>query len=264
MHHHNLELSGSGEHTLMFVHGYGCDQDMWRGVAPAFTDSWRVATLDLPGCGRRSLVPFDPSRFHDLEDYADALIALIREQQLAPVVFVGHSVSAMIGALVHLRAPECVRALAMIGPSPCYINEGSYPGGFSAADVSGLLDALHANRHAWAASMAPLIMGNADRPELGEELQESFCRMDPKAAEEFARITFTSDHRKMLPQVSVPTLILQCRNDPIASEAVGAYVHAQIPNSELVQLEATGHCPNVSAPAEVIAVLRPWLDSLDT
>jgi sigma-B regulation protein RsbQ len=165
--------------------------------------------------------------------------------------------------LVHLRAPECVRALALIGPSPCYLNDATYSGGFSAEDVSGLLDALHANRHAWAASMAPLIMGNADRPELGKELQESFCRMDPKAAEDFARITFTSDHRAILSQVSVPTLILQCRNDPIANEAVGAYVHAQIPNSQLVQLAASGHCPNVSAPDEVVAALRPWLDSLD-
>jgi sigma-B regulation protein RsbQ len=208
------------------------------------------------------LVPYAPDRFRDLEGYADALIALIRHHQLAPVVLVGHSVSAMIGILVHLRAPECVRALALIGPSPCYFNDDSYSGGFSADDVAGLLDALHANRHTWADSMAPLIMGNSERPELGEELRESFCRMDPQAAVDFARITFTSDHRAILSQVSVPTLILQCANDPIANEAVGAYVHAQIPDSQLVQLAATGHCPNVSAPEEVIAVLRPWLDSL--
>jgi len=263
MHHHNLELSGVGERTLLFAHGYGCDQDMWRGVAPAFTDTWRVATFDHAGCGRRGLVPYDPNRFRNLEDYSDAVTALIRRNHLAPVVLVGHSVSAMIGILVHLRAPECVRALALIGPSPCYLNDGSYAGGFSAEDVAGLLDALHANRHTWADSMAPLIMGNAERPELGEELRESFCRMDPRAAFDFARITFTSDHRAMLPQVNVPTLIMQCRNDPIANEAVGAYVHAQIRNSQLVQLSANGHCPNVSAPEEVIAALRQWLDSLD-
>lgn len=262
MHDHNLVLSGTGEHTLLFAHGYGCDQDMWNGVAPAFTDTWRVATFDHAGCGRRGLVPYDSDRYRGLEDYADALIALIRDRQLGPVVLVGHSVSAIIGILVHLRAPECVRALALIGPSPSYINDGAYPGGFSAEDVAGLLEALDANRHTWADSMAPLIMGNADRPELGEELRESFCRMDPRAAKDFARVTFTSDHRAALPLVTVPTLIMQCRNDPIASEAVGAYVHAQIPGSQLVQLAATGHVPNVSAPAEVIAVLRPWLDSL--
>jgi len=260
---HNLELSGRGERTLLFAHGYGCDQEMWRGVAPAFTDTWRVATFDHAGCGRRGLVPYDPDRFRALEDYADSVIALIRDQQLAPVVFVGHSVSAIIGILVHLRAPECVRALALIGPSPCYLNDGSYPGGFSAEDLAGLLDTLHANRLTWAASMAPFIMGNAERPELGEELRESFCRMDPQAAMDFARITFTSDHRAYLPYVSAPTLILQCTDDRVASEAVGAYVHTQIRGSQLVQLAATGHCPNVSAPEEVIAALRPWLDSLD-
>lgn len=263
MHEHNVSISGSGDGTLLFSHGYGCDQDMWSGVAPAFADTWRVVTFDHAGCGRRGLVPFDSHRYRALEDYADAVIALIRRHQLAPVVLVGHSVSAMIGVLVHLRAPECVRALAMIGPSPHYLNDGAYLGGFSAEAVTGLLAALDANRFEWAASMAPVIMGNPEHPELGEELRDSFCRMDPEAAKEFARITFTSDHRALLPQVSVPTLIMQCSNDAIAGDAVGAYVHAEIPGSRLVHLAATGHCPNMSAPEEVTAVLRQWLDSLD-
>ncbi len=231
-------------------------------VAPAFTDRWRVAAFDHAGCGRRGLVPYDPRRHASLAGYAEDVIALIRSHDLGPVVFVGHSVSAMIGVLACRQAPELFRALAMIGPSPYYLNQGEYHGGFRAEDIEGLLAALDANHRTWAATLAPQIMGNLDRPTLAGELEESFCRMDPVAARGFARATFTSDNREDLAHVRMPTLIMQCSQDAIANPAVGAYVHARIAGSTLVQLAATGHCPNLSAPAEVVAVLDRWLATL--
>ena len=260
---HNITISGNGPTTLLFAHGYGCDQDMWRWVAPAFADRYRVVTFDHAGCGRRDLVPYDVGRYTSLDAYAEDMLGLIDRHDLAPVIIVGHSVSAMIAVLASLRAPQAVRALALIGPSPCYCNDGDYRGGFEPADIVGLLDALDANHQTWAASLAPEIMGNAERPELAEELTASFCRMDPLAARGFAQVTFTADNRTDLPQVQVPTLIMQCSDDMIAGEAVGAYVHAAIPGSELVHLKATGHCPNLSAPDEVTTELARWLERLD-
>jgi sigma-B regulation protein RsbQ len=262
-HHHNLTMAGIGPGTLLFAHGYGCDQDMWRMVIPGLTDRWRVAAFDHAGCGRRGLVPYDPRRHAGLDGYADDVVALIRNHGLGPVVFVGHSVSAMIGVLACRRAPELFRALVMIGPSPCYLDDGDYRGGFRREDIEGLLAALDANHRTWAATLAPQIMGNLDRPALADELQESFCRMDPAAARGFARATFTADNRGDLAHVRVPTLIMQCSQDAIANPAVGDFVHARIPGSTLVRLAATGHCPNLSAPAEVVAVLSGWLASLD-
>lgn len=263
MHDHNITMSGDGALTLLFAHGYGCDQDMWRWVAPAFADRYRVVTFDHAGCGRHGVVPYDAARYTSLDAYVDDVLGLIERYDLAPVILVGHSVSAMIALLASLRAPQTIRAMALVGPSPCYRNDGDYRGGFEPADIVGLLDALDANLQTWAASLAPQIMGNAERPALAEELTASFCRMDPLAARGFAEVTFTADNRADLPRVQVPTLIMQCSDDIIAGEAVGAYVQAAIPGSELVHLKATGHCPNLSAPDEVIAALYDWLEHLD-
>ena len=256
---HNVTVSGpENGRPLVLAHGFGCDQHMWRHVAPAFEDTHRVVLFDFVGAGG-STVPYDPVRYATLDGYAADVLEVIRGLGLRDVVFVGHSVSAMIGALAQVEAPDLFDRLVMVGPSPRYIDDDAYVGGFDEQAIHGLLDALRSNYLGWSATMAPLIVGNADRPELGEELTESFCRMDPAAAEGFARATFLSDHRDVLSRISAPTLVLQCRDDLIAPVSVGEYVAATVPDAELVVLDATGHCPNLSAPAETIDAIAAFL-----
>ena len=244
---------------MVFAHGYGCDQTMWRHVAPAFEGEFRTVLFDQVGTGGSLLEAYDPAKYADLSSYAVDLIEICNELQLRNAIFVGHSVSAMVGVLASIKAPELFRKLILVGPSPRYIDDGDYVGGFSAAEIDELLTFLGNNHMGWSAAIAPVIMGNADRPELSEELKDSFCRMDPVIAKEFARVTFTSDNRADLSKVTTPTLILQCSDDTIAPAAVGDYVHQQIPGSTLVHLRATGHCPNLSAPAEVIDAIRAYV-----
>lgn len=255
----NVRTSGSGTTAMVFAHGFGCDQNMWRFVAPAFEASHTTVLFDHVGAGRSDLAAYVPAKYASLSGYADDLIEISRDLGLRGAVFVGHSVSAMIGAIASIRAPDLFSALVMIGPSPRYTDDAGYIGGFSAEQIEELLEFLEENPLGWSAQMAPVIMANADRPELAEELANSFCRTDPAIAKAFARVTFTSDNRIDLPQVAVRTLILQCSDDVIAPEAVGAYVHRHLPDSELVVLKATGHCPNLSAPNEVIAAIRAFV-----
>ena len=244
---------------MLFAHGFGCDQHMWRLVAPAFEDDHRVVLFDHVGAGGSDLGAYDRARYDSLDGYAEDVLEICRELDLKRVIFVGHSVSAMIGVLAAKREPDRFEKLVLVGPSPRYIDDGDYVGGFSRADIEELLDSLESNYLGWSSVMAPVIMGNPDRPELGEELTNSFCRTDPEIAKHFARVTFLSDNRADLANVKVPTLVLQCSEDVIAPRAVGEYVHAQIPGSRLLVLDATGHCPNLSAPAETIAAIRSFL-----
>ncbi len=255
----NVRIAGRGAETLVFAHGYGCDQNMWRYVAPAFEEQFRTVVFDQVGAGSSDLSHYNASKYGGLDGYADDLIDLCRELQLCETVFIGHSVAAMIGILASLKAPELFRKLILVGPSPRYIDDDDYIGGFSAAQIDELLEFLGNNHMGWSSAMAPVIMGNGERPELAEELTESFCRMDPVIAREFARVTFTSDNRADLAQVTTPTLILQCSDDIIAPPAVGEFIHRQIAGSTLVQLRATGHCPNLSAPEEVIEAIRAYV-----
>jgi sigma-B regulation protein RsbQ len=253
----HVERSGPPEaQPMLFAHGFGCDSTMWRHVAPAFADDHHVVVFDLPGAGG-SEAAYDPERHASLEGYADDVLALCADLDLRDVVFVGHSVSAMIGVLAANRDPGRFAALVLIGPSPRYVDEGGYRGGFSAQDVEELLDSLDSNYLGWSSTMAPVIAG-LDHPEAGEELTNAFCRMDPAIARRFARVTFLSDNREDLAHVRPRTLVLQCSEDPIASEPVGEYVHHAIPGSELYHLRATGHCPNLSAPEETIAAIRSF------
>jgi len=246
---------------MVFAHGYGCDQNMWRFVEPAFRADHRTVLFDHLGAGGSDLSAYDPERHARLEGYAEDVAEILVALDLHDVVLVGHSVSAMISALVAGRAPDRVGALVMIGPSPRYLDDPGtgYVGGFSEADIEGLLESLESNYLGWATAMAPVIMGNPDRPALGAELTESFCRTDPEIQKRFARATFLADNRADLAHVAVPTLILQCSEDIIAPGVVGAYVHEQIPGSTLVQLSATGHCPNLSAPEETVEAIRRFL-----
>ena len=244
---------------IVFAHGFGCDQGMWRFVAPDFEVDHRVVLFDQVGSGRSDLSAYDPEKYGTLRGYAADLVEICRELELTDVVFVGHSVSAMIGVLAFKQAPELFGALVMVGPSPRYVDDADYTGGFSRSDIAGLLDSLESNHLGWSAQMAPVIMGNPDRPELGEELTNSFCRTDPGIASRFARVTFLSDNREDLAAVTIPTLVLQCSEDVIAPEVVGRYVHEAIPGSVFTKLAATGHCPNLSAPEETTAAIRAFL-----
>nr|WP_171414898.1 alpha/beta hydrolase [Corallococcus exercitus] len=244
---------------MVFSHGFGCDQNMWRFVAPAFEQDCRTVLFDHVGAGGSQVAAYDRNRYGTLDGYAEDVLEICRELRLEKVVFVGHSVSAMVGVLAAIKEPERFDKLVLIGPSPCYVNDGEYVGGFSREDILQLVGSLDDNYLGWSSTMAPVIMGNPDRPELGAELTNSFCRMDPDIAKHFAKVTFLSDHRAELPKVQTPSLVLQCSNDVIAGEAVGQYVCRQLPAGQLVLLKATGHCPNLSAPEETVAAMKPFL-----
>jgi sigma-B regulation protein RsbQ len=260
---HNVRVHGPADgQPLLFAHGFGCDQNMWRFVAPRFADHYRVVLFDHVGAGGSDLASYDAARYSSLAGYADDVVQIIDALDLRDVVFVGHSVSSMIGVLAEKARPELFAALVMVGPSPRYIDDEDYVGGFTEADITELLGSLDSNYLGWSSAMAPVIMANPERPELGQELTSSFCRTDPEVARQFAHVTFLADSRDDLASVSAPTLVLQCSNDVIAPVEVGRYVHEAIPGSTLTVLEATGHCPNLSAPEETTAAIEAFLRDL--
>ena len=244
----NVRIAGDGSATMVFAHGFGCDQTMWRFLAPAYTDRFRTIAFDLVGSGNSDLSAYDRDKYSTLHGYADDLLEILDEFATGPVVFVGHSVSTMIGLLATIKAPERFVAQVMVGPSPCYINDGDYVGGFSREDIDELLETMDANYLGWSSSLAPAIMGVPDRPELREELTRSFCSNDPAIAKHFARVTFLSDHRPDVARSTVPALILQCSDDLVAPRAVGDFLHRHLPFSTLHIIENVGHCPHMSAP----------------
>lgn len=256
----NVSLSGDATaRPMVFAHGFGCSQEMWSIVAPHFEEDHRVVLFDAVGAGASDLSAYDPAKYDSLHGYADDLLEILETLDLHDVVFVGHSVAAMVGALAAARDASRFGALVLVGPSPRYVKDDGYPGPFERADIDGLLDALDANYLGWSETMAPVLMGNLDRPELSERLTASFCSVDPDVARHFARVTFLSDNRRDLEGVRTPTLVLQCSEDAIAPTPVGRYVHEHIPGSRFVQLAATGHCPNLSAPDELVEQIRSFL-----
>jgi sigma-B regulation protein RsbQ len=257
---HNVRVVGRGTRTMVLAHGYGCDQNMWRHLVAAFENDFRLVLFDYIGHGQADRSTFDPVKYSTLEGYADDVLAICEALEIRDAVFVGHSVSAMIGILAAQKDPTRFESLVLVGPSPCYENKDGYIGGFSRADLEGLLDFLDSNHLGWSSQMAPVIMANPERPELGTELTNSFCQTDPEIARHFARVTFLSDNRADLAKVRCRCLVLQCTKDVIAPESVGRFVHEQIPNSQLVLLSASGHCPHLSAPEETIAAIRSFLD----
>lgn len=261
IHRNNVHVIGNGSRVLMFAHGYGCDQNMWRDVTPSFDKDFRIVLFDYVGAGSSDLSAFNRTRYSTLKGYAQDVLEIIEALELSKVNFVGHSVSSMIGALAAVQKPDHFESLVMIGPSPCYINDPSsnYVGGFERKDIEDLLEMLDNNHSGWSAMMAPIIMGTPDRPELSAELEASFCRTDPFQAQHFARVTFLSDNRTDLRKVSTRTLILQCDKDAIAPPAVARYVHECLPGSQLVMMEATGHCPHLSSPGKVTEAMQRFL-----
>lgn len=254
----NIQVSGKGP-PMMFAHGFGCDQNMWRFVAPAFRDEYTTILFDNVGAGNSDLTAYSFDKYSSLEGYADDIVDIGTELGMKDAVFVGHSVSAMVGVVAAQNAPGMFKALVLVAPSPCYINDGDYVGGFTREQIEELLTAQEENHLGWSSVMAPVIMANPERGELAEELKNSFCRTDPDIASHFARTTFLSDARDFLGNNQLPSLILQCSDDVIAPESVGRYLHKTLPNSTLVVMKATGHCPNLSAPEETIAAIKAFL-----
>ena len=255
----NVVVKGKGSQVMLFAHGFGCDQNLWRYVAPAFEENYKVVLFDHVGAGASDLSAFDPQKYEKLEGYANDIVEIATGLGLQNIIFVGHSVSALIGIIAYHKSPELFKSLVLVAPSPSYINDGDYVGGFTKPQIEELLESLDQNHLGWSTTMAPVIMGNADRPELGDELANSFCRTDPSIAKHFARTTFLSDGRELLSSVNIPSLILQCTDDVIAPKEVGEYMHRQMKDSTLVMMKATGHCPNLSAPQETIDAIKLFL-----
>jgi sigma-B regulation protein RsbQ len=255
----NVKVFGEGEQPMLFAHGFGCDQNMWRLITPAFAPDYRVVLFDYVGSGKSDLSAYDPARYETLDGYAQDVLDICEALDLRDVLFVGHSVSSMIGILAANRAPERFSRLIMVGPSPRYINDIGYIGGFERADIEGLLDLMERNYLGWATYLAPVVMKNEEQPELTQELRESFCSTDPKIARRFAQATFFSDNRDDLAKLRVPSLIMQCAEDAIAPAEVGHYLHRTLANSTLRMMKATGHCPHMSHPDETIEAIRNYL-----
>lgn len=255
----HVQTSGNGAATMVFIHGFGCDQTMWRFLAPAYQDRFRIITYDLTGSGQSDLAAYDTSRHGSLRGHAADLLEILDAAATGPVVTVGHSVGATIAMLATIEAPRRFAAQVMVGPSPCYINQGDYVGGFSRSDIDELLDTMDANYLGWSRSVAPMIMGAPNQPLLREELTERFCRNDPDIARHFARVTFLSDHRADVPRATVPALVLQCSDDLIAPREVGAWLHRHLPASMLRVVHNVGHCPHMSAPTESSRAIDAFL-----
>ena len=257
----NVRVIGSGTQPMLFAHGFGCDQHMWRFMTPAFEPDYRVVLFDYVGSGKSDLKAYDPRRYGSLAGYAQDVLDVVRALDLRDVIVVAHSVSAMIAALAARKEPDRFAHLIMLGPSPYYINEGDYVGGFERADIEGLLETMDKNYIGWANYLAPVVMNDPKHPELTTELVGSFCSTDPKIARRFAEVTFLSDNRADLPQIPTPCLVVQVTNDLIAPVSVGEYVQGRLPSAELRLLEASGHCPHMTHPRETIALIKEYLAS---
>ena len=258
----NVQISGPDDApVLVFAHGFGCDQTMYSRILPYFEGRYRIVLFDHVGSGRSSLDEYDAVKYATLDQYVDDLIELCHALKLTDVTLIAHSFSALLAIAAGVTSPEIFRELVLLAPTPSYIDDPDtgYEGGFSRADIDGLMESLDDNHLAWAAMMAPVVMKNPEVPQLTDELEESFCRVDPRVMRTFARVAFLSDVRPLLSQVEVPTLIVQCTNDSLAPLHVGEYMEAHMPRATVVVLEAEGHVPQVSAPEETSRAILQFL-----
>lgn len=255
----NVTICGAGDETIIFAHGFGCSQTTWRDVASAFEKDYRVVLFDYVGAGQSDLQAYNSKKYSTLDGYAQDILDICCELSIKQAILVGHSVSSMIAVIAALKEPSCFKKLVFVSPSPYYFNETHYTGGLNKQDIDGLFEMMDSNYLGWSSMMAPLIMGNGERPELGEALTNSFCSTDPAIAREFARVTFYSDNRSNLPLLQVDSLTLQCADDMLAPTAIGTYIKEHTPGNSLTTLKATGHCPHLSAPDETIQAIRAYL-----
>lgn len=255
----NVTILGQGDQPLIFAHGFGCDQNMWRFITPAFMDKYQIILFDYVGSGNSDINAYSSEKYQSLQGYVQDLLDIIETLSLQNIIFVGHSISAMIGLLASIQYPDYFKKLIMIGPSPCYLNDDGYRGGFERSDIAELLDMMEMNFTGWASYMAPIAMSNPEQPALTQELKQTFIAADPIIAKEFAEVTFLSDHRSELPKVSVPSLIIQCSEDSIVPISVGDYLHQHLKNSTLQLMEAKGHYPHISHPNETIQCIADFL-----
>ncbi|MGZ5245603.1 MAG: alpha/beta fold hydrolase [Flavitalea sp.] len=255
----NINISGNGSGFMLFAHGFGCDQNMWRFLVPDFEKEFKIGLFDLMGCGKSDVSRYRPDRYNSLEGHTDDLIQICDALGLKNITLVAHSVSAMIGAMACIRRPDLFDQIIMVCPSPCYLDDEGYKGGFTKNDIENLLEQMENNYLGWATSMAPVIMNNSGELVFEEELSASFCRNNPEIAKQFARVTFLSDNRKDISNIITRTLIIQCSEDIVAPPEVGQYMCKRIPDNELVVLDVIGHCPHLSAPSETSRVMRSFL-----
>jgi len=258
----NVNVLGKGNQVIMFAHGFGCDQDMWRYIVPSFEKDYKVVLFDYVGCGKSDIGHYNEERYGSLYGYVQDVLEISQALDLKNIILVGHSVSSMVGMLASIKDKDLFRSLILVCPSPCYINKPGYYGGFEEKDLEELMTVMQNNYVGWASFLAPVVMKNSERPELTVELEESFCSMDKEITGNFARVTFFSDNREDLAKVRVPSLILQCADDDIASEEVGAYVQARLEDSTIHHMKAIGHCPHMSHPDETIKAIRAYLDTV--
>lgn len=255
----NVKVLGQGDKTIVFAHGYGCDQNVWSDMINDFSAAYRVVSFDYVGAGASDLSAYSKERYCRLEGYAQDILEIYETLDLKDTILIAHSVSSMIGVLAGIQRPDLFSHIIFLGPSPRYLNDGDYFGGFEQSDLEELFEMMDNNYLGWSRALAPSIMGNNERPELGEKLTNSFCATDPEIAKQFARVTFLSDNREDLRKLTVPSLTLQCTEDIIAPISVGHYMHGIMQNNTLVVLTATGHCPHMSAVAETIDAIKTYL-----
>ncbi len=255
----NINITGRGKQTILFAHGFGCDQNMWRFITPAFEENYRLVLFDYVGCGKSDLSAYNEERYSVLDGYAMDIIEIADALELENVLFIGHSVSSMIGVLASIERPKLFKSMIFVCPSPRYMNDNGYVGGFERADLEGLMDVMDNNFIGWANFLAQVVMKNPDQPELAEELEKSFCSIDPKITRRFAEVTFFSDNREDLHKVKVPSLILQCSDDAIAPDEIGEFMAQHVRGSKLSKMKATGHCPHMSHPEETIQLINEFL-----
>lgn len=255
----NVQVTGQGGQIMFFAHGFGCDQNVWQDLTAAFQTDYKLVLFDYVGAGQSDLSAYNSERYSTLDGYAQDIIEICDALKIRQAIFVGHSVSSMIGVLASNKRTELFSKLIFLGPSPRYLNDGDYKGGFEQKDLDQLFEVMDNNYLGWSQAMAPAIMANSQHPELGETLTNNFCATDPEIARQFARVTFLSDNREDIEKITVPSLTLQCAEDIIAPLTVGDYINIHTPQNKLVILNATGHCSHMSAPDETIAAIKTFI-----
>lgn len=255
----NISVTGTGTRPILFAHGFGCDKSMWRQVAPAFEDDYKVVTFDLTGAGGSDLSAYDFEKYADLRAHAEDILRICDELKLDDVILVGHSISASIATLAANVQPGRFRTLVLVAPTPSFIDDENYKGGFSRQDIEGLTEMVDANYLGWSQQMAPTIAGQAPGEPAADDLTQSFCRTDPQIAKHFARVTFFADCREDMKRLSTPSLILHCDDDPLVPMDVADWMRENIPQSHLEVLAVTGHCPHMTAPDQTIKAIRRYL-----